>query len=99
MPSERCSWCALMPFLRRMAGGSSDGAAALLLTNQLAGNAVPRHELLQFAARLGSGDGASAARERAMAWCAALGKTAVQAPLVPVAVGASGAALRPAARR
>ena len=37
-----------------LGGGSSDGAAALLAVNQLAGNAVPRHELLQFAARLGS---------------------------------------------
>ena len=37
-----------------LGGGSSDGAAALLAANQLAGNAVPRHELLQFAARLGS---------------------------------------------
>ena len=37
-----------------LGGGSSDAAAALVLTNHLAGNAVPRHELLQFAARLGS---------------------------------------------
>ncbi len=37
-----------------LGGGSSDGAAALLAVNRLAGNAVPRHELLQFAARLGS---------------------------------------------
>ncbi len=37
-----------------LGGGSSDAAAGLVLTNQLAGNAVPRHELLQFAARLGS---------------------------------------------
>lgn len=35
-------------------GGSSDAAAALHLVNGLAGNAVPRHELLQFAAQLGS---------------------------------------------
>lgn len=37
-----------------LGGGSSDAAAALTVTNQLAGDAVPRHELLQFAARLGS---------------------------------------------
>ncbi len=43
-----------IPTQAGLGGGSSDAAAALLLTNQLAGNAVPRHELLQFAARLGS---------------------------------------------
>jgi 4-diphosphocytidyl-2-C-methyl-D-erythritol kinase len=37
-----------------LGGGSSDAAAALLTVNRLAGDAVPRHELLQFAARLGS---------------------------------------------
>lgn len=37
-----------------LGGGSSDAASALLATNQLAGNAIPRHELLQLAARLGS---------------------------------------------
>jgi 4-diphosphocytidyl-2-C-methyl-D-erythritol kinase len=37
-----------------LGGGSSNAAAALLLANHLAGNAVPRHELLQLAARLGS---------------------------------------------
>lgn len=43
-----------IPMQAGLGGGSSDAAAALLLTNQLAGNAVPRHELLQFAAKLGS---------------------------------------------
>jgi len=43
-----------IPMQAGLGGGSSDAAAALMLTNQLAGNAVPRHELLQFAARLGS---------------------------------------------
>ena len=43
-----------IPVQAGLGGGSSDAAAALVLTNQLAGNAVPRHELLQFAARLGS---------------------------------------------
>lgn len=37
-----------------LGGGSSDAAGALALVNRLAGDAVPRHELLQFAARLGS---------------------------------------------
>jgi 4-diphosphocytidyl-2-C-methyl-D-erythritol kinase len=37
-----------------LGGGSSDAAAALLAVNLLAGQPVPRHELLQFAARLGS---------------------------------------------
>src|SRR5512141_3111825 len=37
-----------------LGGGSSDAAATLLAVNALAGNGVPRHELLQLAARLGS---------------------------------------------
>jgi 4-diphosphocytidyl-2-C-methyl-D-erythritol kinase len=37
-----------------LGGGSADAAAALLAVNRLADDAVPRHELLQFAARLGS---------------------------------------------
>jgi len=43
-----------IPVQAGLGGGSSDAAAALLAVNQLAGNPVPRHELLQFAARLGS---------------------------------------------
>ena len=43
-----------IPVQAGLGGGSSDAAAALHAANQLAGNAVPRHELLQFAARLGS---------------------------------------------
>jgi len=43
-----------IPVRAGLGGGSSDGAAALLGVNRLAGDAVPRHELLQFAARLGS---------------------------------------------
>lgn len=43
-----------IPLQAGLGGGSSDAAAALHLVNQLAGNAVPHHELLQFAARLGS---------------------------------------------
>ena len=37
-----------------LGGGSSDAAAALLGTNQLLGNPIPRHELMQLAARLGA---------------------------------------------
>jgi len=43
-----------IPVRAGLGGGSSDAAAALVAVNQLAGNPVPRHELLQFAARLGS---------------------------------------------
>ncbi len=43
-----------IPVRGGLGGGSSDAAAALLSVNQVAGRAVPRHELLQFAARLGS---------------------------------------------
>ena len=43
-----------IPVQAGLGGGSSDAAAALVLVNALAGNAVPRHELLQLAARLGS---------------------------------------------
>lgn len=37
-----------------LGGGSADAAAALQAVNALAGNAVPRHELFQLAARLGA---------------------------------------------
>ena len=43
-----------IPVAAGLGGGSSDAAAALVAVNALAGNAVPQHELLQFAARLGS---------------------------------------------
>jgi 4-diphosphocytidyl-2-C-methyl-D-erythritol kinase len=43
-----------IPVRAGLGGGSTDGAGALSAVNRLAGNAVPRHELLQFAARLGS---------------------------------------------
>jgi 4-diphosphocytidyl-2-C-methyl-D-erythritol kinase len=43
-----------IPVRAGLGGGSSNAAAALLAVNQLAGNAVPRHELLQMAVRLGS---------------------------------------------
>jgi 4-diphosphocytidyl-2-C-methyl-D-erythritol kinase len=43
-----------VPVQAGLGGGSSDAAATLHAVNRLAGDAVPRHELLQFAARLGS---------------------------------------------
>ena len=43
-----------IPARAGLGGGSSDAAASLVAVNRLAGNAVPRHELLQLAARLGS---------------------------------------------
>lgn len=43
-----------IPVRAGLGGGSSDAAAALHAVNALAGGAVPRHELLQFGARLGS---------------------------------------------
>ena len=43
-----------IPVRAGLGGGSSDAAATLHLVNGLAGNAVPRHELLQLAAQIGS---------------------------------------------
>ncbi len=43
-----------IPVQAGLGGGSSDAAAALVLVNRLADDAVPRHELLQFATRLGA---------------------------------------------
>ncbi|HEY4648060.1 MAG TPA: 4-(cytidine 5'-diphospho)-2-C-methyl-D-erythritol kinase [Gemmatimonadales bacterium] len=43
-----------IPVRAGLGGGSSDAAAALLAVNHLAGGVIPRHELLQFAAQLGS---------------------------------------------
>lgn len=43
-----------IPVRAGLGGGSSDGAAALHAVNALASNAVPRHELLHFAAKLGA---------------------------------------------
>jgi 4-diphosphocytidyl-2-C-methyl-D-erythritol kinase len=43
-----------IPVRAGLGGGSSDAAAALHAVNRLAGDVVPRHELLQFAAHLGS---------------------------------------------
>jgi 4-diphosphocytidyl-2-C-methyl-D-erythritol kinase len=43
-----------IPVRAGLGGGSSDAAGALAAVNRLAGDAIPRHELIQFAARLGS---------------------------------------------
>lgn len=43
-----------IPVRAGLGGGSSDAAAALHAANRLAGDPVPRHELVQLAARLGS---------------------------------------------
>lgn len=43
-----------IPVRAGLGGGSADAAAALLGANQLTGGAVPRHELFQFASRLGA---------------------------------------------
>ncbi len=43
-----------IPVRAGLGGGSSDAAAALHAVNHLTGDVVPRHELLQFAAHLGS---------------------------------------------
>jgi 4-diphosphocytidyl-2-C-methyl-D-erythritol kinase len=43
-----------IPVKAGLGGGSSDGAAALHAVNALAESAVPRHEVLHLAARLGS---------------------------------------------
>lgn len=43
-----------IPVRAGLGGGSSDAAAALHAVNALAGNAVPRHELLHFGAKVGA---------------------------------------------
>jgi 4-diphosphocytidyl-2-C-methyl-D-erythritol kinase len=43
-----------IPIAAGLGGGSSDAAAVLHAVNALAGNAVPRHEVLHLAARLGA---------------------------------------------
>jgi 4-diphosphocytidyl-2-C-methyl-D-erythritol kinase len=43
-----------IPMQGGLGGGSADAAAALTLVNRLGGDPIPRHELLQLGARLGS---------------------------------------------
>jgi 4-diphosphocytidyl-2-C-methyl-D-erythritol kinase len=50
----RVSLAKAIPVRAGLGGGSSDAAAALHAVNALAQHAVPRHEVLQYAARLGS---------------------------------------------
>jgi len=58
-----------IPVQAGLGGGSSDAAAALHAVNALAGNAVPRHELLHFATRLGADVGFFASgAPAALAW-------------------------------
>jgi 4-diphosphocytidyl-2-C-methyl-D-erythritol kinase len=73
-----------IPVRAGLGGGSSDAAAALHATNRLANNAVPRHELLQFAARLGSDVPYFAAGgPLALAW--GRGERLLQLPPLPAA--------------
>jgi 4-diphosphocytidyl-2-C-methyl-D-erythritol kinase len=73
-----------IPVRAGLGGGSSDGAAALLAVDRLAGNAVPRHELLQFAAKLGSDvPFFVAGAPLALAW--AHGDRLVRLPALPAA--------------
>src|SRR5207245_3666980 len=71
-----------IPVRAGLGGGSSDGAAALHAVNALAGNAVPRHELLHFAARLGS-DVAFFAGGAALAVAAGRGGRQLRVPAPP----------------
>ena len=73
-----------IPVKAGLGGGSSDGAAALLAVNHLAGNAVPRHELLQFAARLGS-DVAFFVAQAPLALGWGHGERLLRLPALPVA--------------
>ena len=58
-----------IPLSAGLGGGSADGAAALHAVNALARNAVPAHEILHMAAKLGSDVPFLAARTpMAMAW-------------------------------
>ena len=50
----RLSLVKRIPVAAGLGGGSADAAAALSAVNGLAGNVIPGHELLQFAARLGA---------------------------------------------
>ncbi|HEX5003906.1 MAG TPA: 4-(cytidine 5'-diphospho)-2-C-methyl-D-erythritol kinase [Gemmatimonadales bacterium] len=75
-----------IPVQAGLGGGSSDAAAALVLANQLAGNAVPRHELLQFGARLGSDVPFFVSEARlALAW--GRGERMIRLPPLPAAPG------------
>jgi 4-diphosphocytidyl-2-C-methyl-D-erythritol kinase len=73
-----------IPVRAGLGGGSSDAAAALHATNHLARGAVPRHELLQFAARLGS-DVPFFASGAALALAWGRGERLLRLPALPAA--------------
>ncbi|MBA3498551.1 MAG: 4-(cytidine 5'-diphospho)-2-C-methyl-D-erythritol kinase [Gemmatimonadales bacterium] len=73
-----------IPMRAGLGGGSSDAAAALHATNRLVNGAVPRHELLQFAARLGS-DVPFFASEAPLALGWGHGERLLQLPPLPAA--------------
>jgi len=73
-----------IPAQAGLGGGSSDGAAAMIAVNRLANDAVPRHELLQFAAHLGSDVPFFLSRARlALAW--SRGERMIRLPPLPPA--------------
>ena len=80
----RLSLTKQIPVGAGLGGGSSDAAVVLLAVNQLAGNAVPRHELLQFAARLGS-DVPFFVSDAALALAWAHGDRFIRVPPLPAA--------------
>jgi len=73
-----------IPVRAGLGGGSSDAAAALHAVNALAGNAVPRHELLHLATRLGA-DVAFCASGAPLALAWGRGERLFRAPAPPAA--------------
>ena len=73
-----------IPVRAGLGGGSSDAAAALHAVNALAGNAVPRHELLHLATRLGA-DVAFCASGVPLALAWGRGERLFRAPAPPAA--------------
>lgn len=73
-----------IPSRAGLGGGSSDAAAALHAVNALAGNTVPRHELLQLAAKLGA-DVAFFASEASLALGWGRGERLFRLPGLPAA--------------
>lgn len=92
----RISLVKQIPVGAGLGGGSSDAAAVLTAVNRLAGNAVPRHELLQFAARLGS-DVPFFASDAALALAWSHGDRFIRLPPLPAAPMLVLAPLRPVA--
>ncbi len=75
-----------IPVRGGLGGGSSDAAATLVAVNRLASQAVPRHELLQFAARLGS-DVPFFLTEAPLALAWGHGERMLRLPPLPAAAG------------